>query len=226
MSTKNILFLTILISLSAFLSQCQAPVEQAPTETVQASFYVRYLADGFQLRGQATFFDADSSLIKIPGGVAFMGSGTNEKELPGQLIRYESTLQTPYQSELQFNFKLPDNEKSSKVAVKMSGLPGFKVTKASKSEGLYLDLDGELKTGETILLLFTDPNQEARTILRPGPLTQEQLFIPADALSHFIPGEYQLYLVKQLETEGQEATLDFNFSIEYYTTEEAFTLLE
>lgn len=226
MFKKNPLFLFALILVAGFLSHCQAPTENVQENEIRASFYVRYLADALQLKGQATFFQSDSTVLKIPTGVAFMGSGSKEQELPGQLTRYESNLQTPFQSDLRFNFKLPGNEELSEVKLNMSGLPGFRVVESSKSSGLKLELDGELAANETLLLLFTDPNQEARTVLRPGPLTQDQLFVPAEGLQHFIPGEYRLYLVKQTEQTGQGTGFEYSFSVEYYTAEEAFTLME
>ena len=226
MATKNLAFLTFLLLFAGILCQCESAAPTEEKEKVNANFYVRYLADALQLKGQATFFGSDSTALQIPGGVAFMGSGTQERELPGQLTRYETTLQTPYQTNSRFTFKLPQTESQKEVTVSMSALTDFEVTQASKSEGLVLALDGNLQKDETILLLFTDPKQEARTILRPGPLSKKDLLIPADALLHFEAGEYRLYLVKQSEQNVVGDELDYSFTVEYYTAEKSFTLTD
>lgn len=227
MLTKNFAFLFSLLLISTFLSQCTGETQDVVIEEkAKANFYVRYLADNQELKGQASFFTTDSTILKIPTGVAFMGSGTRERELPGQITRYESVMQASYPSDLRFTFKLPEQEEQSNITLTMSGMPGFQVMEATKSGGLVLDLNGDLADGETLLLLFTDANQEAKTILRPGPLTSEQMLIPADALLHFTPGEYRLYLVKQVETTGQQDGVSYTFSAEYYTTEKVFTLAE
>ncbi len=227
MFPKKFTVLFSLLLISGFLLQCTDTVEDTTSEeTAHANFYVRYLADALQLKGQASFLTTDSTSLKIPAGVAFMGSGTRERELPGQVTRYESTMEATYPPDLRFTFRLPDNDKQTSINLPMQGIQGFEVVEASKSEGLTLSLNGELADGENLLLLFTDSNQEARTILRPGPLTTEQLLIPSDALLHFAPGEYRLYLVKQAEKEDQEQGLTYTFSAEYYTTEKTFILNE
>lgn len=227
MFPKKFTVLFSLLLISTLLLQCTDTVEDTTSdETAHASFYVRYLADALQLKGQASFLTPDSTSLKIPTGVAFMGSGTRERELPGQVTRYESTMEAAYPPDLRFTFRLPDSDKQSSINLPMQGIQGFDVIEATKSGGLTLSLNGNLEDGETLLLLFTDSNQEARTILRPGPLSTERLLIPSDALLHFTPGEYRLYLVKQAEKEGQEQGLSYTFSAEYYTTEKAFTLEE
>lgn len=227
MFKKNYLFLFAILLISGFLAQCTSEPEETSTEeTAKANFYVRYLADALELKGQASFFSTDSTSLKIPTGVAFMSSGTRERELPGQVTRYESTIEAAYPPDLRFTFTLPNHDKQTSVNLPMAGIQGFEVLHATKSDGLILDLNGELADGEDLLLLFTNAKQEARSILRPGPLSTEQLLIPADALLHFAPGEYRLYLVKKANIEKQEQGLSYTFSAEYYTTEQTFTLEE
>jgi len=219
----------LLIILSLLLWQCQESTASAKTPTVFARFSVRYLAEDQQLRGQAELFAGDSSTVAQPlavnGGVAFLGSGTQEKRLPGA-IRYESTLRVPYFSPTNFSFQLPQRDALTQVQLDMAGLDSFEIMQASKTQGLRLRVKGGLEAGESLLLLFTDPNQEARTIVRPGPLNQEGLFIPPDALLHFSPGAYRVYLVKSKETEATIDNFHYQAVVEFYTQEQHFTLVE
>jgi len=217
------------IILSLLLWQCQGTATTTNTPTVFARFNIRYLAEDQQLRGQAELFSGDSSSVAQPlaivGGVAFLGSGTQEKRLPGA-IRYEITLRVPYLSPTNFSFQLPQREALTQVQLDMAGLDNFEVMQASKAQGLRLRVKGGLEAGESLLLLFTDPNQEARTIVRPGPLNQEGLFIPPDALLHFIHGAYRVYLVKSKETEVTIDNFHYQASVEYYTQEQVFNLVD
>ena len=227
MFTTRHLFLISTLAFVALFSSCPSPSStEEEADSYTGYFYVRYLAESNELKGQATLFATDSTALQIPTGVAFMGSGTNERQLPDDIVRYETTLPVAYTGDLRFNFTLPKSEEAIEVKHGLGGITGFSVEKASKTDGLVLDLEGTLGKGENLLLLFTDPNQEARTILRPGPLTSQQLFIPADAVALFEPGEYRLYLVKKIEIESEIENLRYRFSAEYYTSEETFTLEE
>ena len=227
MFTSRHLLLFSVLALSVIFESCAPSADTEDTdEQVRGSFYVRYLAEANELKGQASFYGADSTALQLANGVAFVSSGTRERKLPGDIIRYETTMNVPYPEELRFNFQLPNKEASTEVKYNLTGIPNYEIVEASKESGLILELNGTLAEGETLLLLFTDPNQEARTILRPGPLSREQLLIPADALTLFTPGEYRLYLVKQVEVKAKVAGLSYDFSAEYYSPEAVFTLEE
>lgn len=216
--------LWVLISLS--FSGCATDAPAETTASYQANFYVRYLAENQELRGQASFFQQDSTALELMGGVSFMGSGTQQRQLPGTLVRYEGKMRIPFQNSMRFAFKLPGEEEQTEIKLPMEGVNDFSVTTASISEGLRLKLNSSLADDESLLLLFTDPNQEARTIVRAGPFDQEELFIPADAISLFTPGEYQLYLVKSKQIQTQVKNLSYEASIEFYSKEETFVLAE
>ncbi|MEO0876549.1 MAG: hypothetical protein AAFY48_18255 [Bacteroidota bacterium] len=225
-TSRHLFLISALGFLAHFFSCTSESTTVEEPEYLTGNFYVRYLVETNELKGQASFFSADSTALQLPNGVAFMGSGTQERQLPGDIIRYETTLPVAYTGDLRFNFQLPKSEEELEVKHGLGGITGFEVETASKTEGLVIDMEATLGEGENLLLLFTDPNQEARTILRPGPLSREKLFIPADAVALFEPGEYRLYLVKQIEVESEVANLRYRFSAEYYTPEEAFILEE
>jgi hypothetical protein len=155
-----------------------------------------------------------------------MGSGTKLKQLPGGILRYENTFDAAYTSPLRFSFTLPNQESITELTFPMDGIDDFEVLSANKSAGLRISLDGGLAKDESLLLLFTDPKKETKTIIRPGPLTSEDLIIPADALLHFTPGEYRLFLVKSKETIGVQKGLQYQTIIEFYTKEKSFQLAD
>jgi hypothetical protein len=230
MRLHNTLHFGLLLFISFFLWQCSEESSKANKPNIFANFEVRYLAADLQLRGQAFFSQGDSINIATPlsftNGVAFMGSGTKLKQLPGGILRYENTFDIAYTSPLRFSFTLPNQKNITELSFPMDGIDNFELISANKSDGLRISLDGGLAKDESLLLLFTDPNKETKTILRPGPLSSEDLIIPADALLHFTPGEYRLFLVKSKEIIGVQEELQYQAIIEFYTKEKNFQLAE
>ena len=210
-----------------FSSSCQSEQAVAEQLSYTGSFNVRYLAESSELRGQATIYAPDSTTVLLEKGLAFMSSGTQLKQLPRQVNRYDGKQRIPYTSPLRFDFTLPEQTTITQVSLAMLGISDFSITSASKADGLRLDIDGNIKADESLLLLLTDSNQELRTIVRPGPLSTESLFIPADAIALFTPGDYRLYLVKSKKITGKtDDGFEYNFAIEFYTREKNFTLAE
>lgn len=217
----HLLYLTVF---STFFWGCGAEQSTEHTPRLAANFYVRYVAENQELRGQASFFQEDSTTLAFPGGVSFMGSGTQMKELPNGLLRYEGKIQIPFQNPTRFTFKLPGLDIPTEINLSMVGIDQYSITSASKSEGLRLTVNNTLAADESLLLLFTDPNEEVRTIVRPGPLERTELFIPADAVALFTPGKYRVYLVKSRQIKAQTEGLDYEASVEFYSTEKEFEL--
>ena len=222
-------FFTLLF-LSLILCNCGKPDEvKAPIiPTTFAHFAIRYLEGSKDLRGQASFSQGDSIAIakpiKIEGGVSFMSSGMKQKDLPRQIIRYDATLKSDFEAPFRFGFKLEGDETPREISYSMSPVGDFDVRSADKEEGLRIGLKTPVSNTEALLLMFTDANQEVRTILRPGPFSKDVLFIPADALLHFIPGAYQLYIVKSKEEKRIENGVDTQVHIEFYSEEVTFVL--
>jgi hypothetical protein len=229
MQIHKTLHFGLLLIILLFLGQCSEQNTSEATTRIFANFEVRYLAEDLQLRGQAFFSQGDSinnaRPISFTNGVAFMGSGTKIKQLPGGILRYETTLETAYVSPARFSFNLPQQENITELSFPMNGIDNFELISASKANGLKISLDGGLAKDESLLLLFTDPQQETKTIIRPGPLTSKDLFIPADALLHFTPGAYRMFLVKSKEMMGVREGLEYQAIIEFYTKEKNFELV-
>lgn len=218
----------LLLLVSIFLGQCKENPPPENQKRVFANFEIRYLAEDLQLRGHSYFTQGDSlanaTPISLSKGVAFMGSGTQLKLLPEGIMRYETTFDLAYTSPLRFSFTLPQDEEITELSLPMNGINDFEIINATKKDGLRISLDGGLAKDESLLLLFTDPNKETKTIVRPGPLTSQDLFIPSDALLHFPTGEYNLFMLKSKETIGIMDGFEYQAIIEFYTKEKAFTL--
>ncbi|MEM1214250.1 MAG: hypothetical protein AAGJ82_01100 [Bacteroidota bacterium] len=205
-----------------------SPTSSEPEATpVFADFYVRYLADAQQLRAQAKFKTGDSLAVAqplpFPRGVAFQGSNLQEKSL-ASVLRYESSRTLAYTTPLRFTFQLPEQTEQTTIEVDMVGLDTFTITQASVQDGLRLEINTELKDSESLVLFFTNPDGEARTIIRQGPSRLKQLFIAPDALVHFVPGDYRMYIVKRQLVEEQQGELSYQAIVEYYTKEVAFAI--
>ncbi|MEL7219686.1 MAG: hypothetical protein AAGJ93_00125 [Bacteroidota bacterium] len=230
MQLHNLLKFSLFLLTPLFLGQCTEASPSDKQERIFANFEVRYLAEDLQLRGYAYFSQGDSvannQALSLANGVAFMGSGTTLKTLPEGVIRYENTFKLDYVSPLRFSFTLPQQEEAIELSFPMDGINDFAVTSATKKNGLRIDLDGDLAKDESLLLLFTDSDNATKTIVRPGPLTKEDLFIPSDALLHFKTGDYRLFMLKSKETAGVMDELEYQAIIEFYTQEKAFTLVE
>ncbi|RMF04829.1 MAG: hypothetical protein D6772_00045 [Bacteroidetes bacterium] len=219
------------ILLVGVLGSCQP---DGTTEEVGVTHYayldVRYLAPEQSLRGQAIFTQGDSVLsaqpLVVPGGASFMGSGMKKKNLYDDRIRYETTLKTAYVDSLRFRYRAQEDEPWQETSLSMSPVRGFRVVSASKQNGISVAVDASVDLTERLVLLFTDPNGEARTVVRLGPLSDKTIFIPADGLDNYLAGPYSLYIVKIKEGEFTQGKWLVNEHLEYYTAAQSFTLAE
>lgn len=217
--------------LAVFVWQCASDSAPAATAaasaaTFKASFHVRYIAGQGELRGQADFTPLQSgqSVPEIEGGVAFWGSATNKKTLPGDVIRFESTTQGTWLAGKNFRFQLPGSTTPVEIPILMDGIQDMRVAKASKTTGIEVNMGTTLSDDESLVFIFTDAKGETRTIVRPGPLAADPLLLPADALYHFTPGAYTVYAVKTQKSEGTAQGLNYLLQVEYYGDEIEFDL--
>lgn len=229
MQTKlDTLFTLLLLSLILWTCGGHEEPKEPVQPTIFAHFAIRYLESTKELRGQASFSQGDSIAVakplKIQGGVSFMSSGMKQKDLPRQIIRYDATLKNDFVAPFRFGFKLDGDEAPREISYNMSPVGDFSILSADKENGLRIALNEPISNTEALILMFTDTNQEAKTILRPGPISKDVLYIPADALLHFTPGAYQLYIVKSKEEKKIESGVDTQILIEFYSEEVGFVL--
>ena len=207
-----------------------------PSPTAEAALIavpeVRYLADARELRGQLTLLRGDSLPSATPfqsgGGISFMGATTRPVALGNELVRYETTLNTPYPADsLTFRFTAPDGRprelKLHLSAPVVTGLPDT----IYRSRGLSFSAGGRpLHADESLLLFLSDEQGNARQVLIAGPSRDTLLRAPAPSLSNIEPGNHRLYLVKKKDYRGRMNGLNVTGYVEYYTEEVPVYLAE
>jgi hypothetical protein len=222
------------LGLSLLLSLSWACQKEPATETTTPRYFahldVRYLAPSQELRGQAIFTEGDSAVnatpLSVPGGAAFMGSGMTAKKLFDDRIRYQATLQTDYPDSLRFRFRASEENPWEETALQLSPVDSFRVITASKQNGISVVVSASVGLEERLVLLFTDPNGEARTVVRLGPLSDNTIFVPAQGLEKYVTGDYSLYVVKIKDGTFQQGEWSVNQHLEYYTAAQNFTLAD
>lgn len=219
----------LIIGTLLLIANCRSDDAANERPSLQAGLFVRYLAPERQLKGQASFMRADTAAsaqpLRLPGGVAFMGSGMQARELPGDLVRYTTTLTAAYPTPLRFSFTPENGGEQRIIELSMSPLDSFAVVGIpSLAAGITLYLASGLQDDESLVCLFTAPDQQARTIIREGPLAAGELLLPPASLTHFTTGDYRLYLVKKQDRQFTQGDLSISSAIEYYTKEIGLTI--
>lgn len=220
--------LILLLGIVGLFNGCRHPEPPPVAARYQADFHVRYIANQRELRGQADFkaLQPEQPAPDIAGGVAFWGSSTQKKTLPGNVTRYEQTSVGDWLKDKTFQFQLPDATEPQTIPIQMDGITRLQIVKANLREGIQVNIGTSLRDDESLVFLFTDPTGENRTIIRPGPLTTTTLLLPADATYHFVPGAYMVYAAKTQKTEGTRPGLNYRLQVEFYSEEVAFSMKE
>lgn len=216
MSIVRLFSAILLISLLG----CQA-AEEAAGPKIFGNLYVRYLQEGNHIKAEASFFEGDSAHlaqpITIPGGVSFLGSGMESRNIQGKLIRYQYENTTDYPGELSFKV-LDENGKVHQFAAKMPPVADFLIPDTiSKARGIVLELQpAPASPNEQLALLFSDAEGKASLVEIPPPIGQKVPISPAQ-LKKLGSGPHQLYLVKKQNTFIQQEAYRVDFEVEFYT---------
>lgn len=212
---SNLYFLLGVLLLAAACSSDQQP-------KIYGSFFVRYMEQGRHTRAHANFYEGDTLATASPktwtGGVAFMGSSMDARDLRGSGIRYVAERQMDFMSEYVFRF---NDEKGKMQEVKMNAISmekaGFKEP-VSKKAGLIFTYSGEkLKAGERIVLLLTDEQNQTQTLEFQGPQSSNDIILSNDMAASVPVGKLQAYAVRTGKTEFQQGRFDYLLESEYYT---------
>lgn len=213
----------ICLCLLLLLTACRDVPDEAPKRTKMfADFFVRYLAPEQQIRGQVSFWDGMSwsSLdpIEPDGIVSFEGHQLSPRRLPGDLIRFSETYQGAYEEPLAFRFRDKDG-RYLQYELKMTPIRDFFVKgKISKQEGASFVINGGVMSKEeSLVFLFTNSRNEARSITVEGPNPDVTVHLSAEQLKGLTPGSGRLYLVKKLQKAESHPNLELTAAIEYYT---------
>ena len=214
---------TLLAIGSMFFFGCQRPRQQEEPKHLFAEFFVRYLQAEKELKAHVSFYEGDTVKTAVPksfaGGATFQGHSMEARNLPGGTIRYIYEQLGTYADTFQFRFK-DDFGQNRIIPVAMTPIDSFAVQggQASRSAGMSLFArGGQLNQGESMVLLFSDEDQKASTIMLTGPSAGEEYRIPAAKVETLSPGKNTLYLVKKKRTAEKGDSLSVLADIEFYT---------
>lgn len=223
MKQRYSILIPFLILGSMFFFGCRSTQPQEKPNHLFAEFFVRYLQAEQELKAHASFYEGDTIKTAVPksfaGGATFQGQSMEARNLPGGTIRYIYEQLGSYADTFQFSFK-DDFGQSRGIPVAMTPIDSFAVQggQASRSTGMGLYArGGQLSRGESMVLLFSDENQKASTILLTGPSAGEAYRIPAAKVETLSPGKNTLYLVKKKRTVEKGDSLSILADIEFYT---------
>lgn len=189
---------------------------------IYGSFFVRYMEQSRQIIAHASFYEGDTLATARPkiwtGGVAFLGSSMDARNLQGSGIRYVAERQMDFMSDCVFRFT-DDKGKMQEIKMKAGSMAkaGFKEP-VSKQSGLVFTYSGEkLKAGERIVLLLTDEQNQTQTLEFQGPQSSNDIVLSNDMATSVPLGKLQAYAVRTGKTELQQGRFDYLLESEYYT---------
>lgn len=194
----------------------------AEPQPLYANFFVRYLELERTLKAQASFRTGDSLAtarpVAVEGGIAFQGSGMEQRELGQDLIRYHYQRSGDYRPPYTFRFTDPGGVRRE-YTIDLKPVAGFRVTpRISRSGGGAFSLsDGALEAGESLVVLITDARNQAASVTIEGPAAQQEHRIPSAPLAPLTPGRGQVYLVRKKTTQLQEGRLTVLLEGEFYS---------
>ncbi len=223
MKRRYTIYLAALITAAILLPACREEKPEEKAKHLFAEFFVRYLQAEQEIKAHASFFEGDTIQSAAPkafaGEVTFQGNSMEARSLPGGTIRYTFEQLGDYADAFQFRFR-DDSGQGREIAAAMAPIDSFAISggKASRSSGMTLyATGGKLNPGESMVLLFSDENDKAYTIMLSGPSAGEEYRIPAAKVETLSPGKHTLYLVKKKRAAEKGDSLSILTEIEFYT---------
>ncbi len=190
---------------------------------------IRYLADTKRLNGEVYFFLGDSlanSEVFRPaeGSVSFLGSAMQADEL-GTRQRWRSEMKVAFPEELRFTFPRSSGstDGAQKATVRIEFSPPHTDSLPSKllrAEGARFSAGRQALAADENIVVFFEPEQRSqspRRIVVAGPTTNDKISLPANTLEGILPGQYQVYFIKQKLAKSQQDGLASAIQLAYHT---------
>ncbi|MBK8703449.1 MAG: hypothetical protein IPN33_07370 [Saprospiraceae bacterium] len=196
-----------------------------------ADYFVRYLADVSEIKAQASFYEGDTLETAVPkviaGGVSFQQSAMEAKSLQREVVRYLLQRRSEFIPPFTFAFTGDDGEKVT-YTLPMNPIDSFSFKgPISKSKGGTLILKGEpLSAKESLVVLFSDARNQAGSVTIQGPITTQEVFIPATNLANLQTGAGMVYLVRKIVKIEDTPARYVIAAGEYYTPAIGVVLVE
>lgn len=227
---KNHLFYLILVNICLLACNSDSH-DSASSEKMMSDYYIRYLASEKQIKAEASFSKADTSQnfmpYKVEGDVKFQGKNMGHRELPDKTIRYNFENYIEYPSKFTFEFR-NSSGKNQKQVLELPPLVNFAIQgDVSQKNGGILSLeDNEFQDGESIVMLLSDLRTNTITIEFNLTAESSSLEIPSARLLELEPGAIRMYLVRKKIQTIEEKAMVINSTIEYYSKDSGFVLIE
>ncbi|MCR9290219.1 MAG: hypothetical protein NXI23_22840 [Bacteroidetes bacterium] len=227
---KNLLKI-VLFTIVCLVACNSEPRPLTHSETLFANFYIRYLQPEKQVKAEANFLKGDSlktaKPLLIDGGVAFLSSGMSNRTLPNGAIRYTYENFLDYPSEFTFKFKNPSGDAQKKI-VKLDPLSPISAKGSiSQSKGGILILEKDtLSNGESLVVLISDAEGHTVSFVVESESGSSEFEIPAKKLAKLSSGKINLYVVRKRVEEVNEPGYSFTSTIEYYSDNHEFELVD
>lgn len=197
---------------------CQS--DSASRLSLYANCYVRYMEDNAQIRAEASFYQGDSLETAQPlwleGGVSFLGSGMETRDVEGKLFRYQYQNAGEFPEKASFSYAWNGRDQSFSLAMAAPAPASWPDT-LSRQKGYSLPAPGpNLSADERLILIFTDAANQTTSLEWQGPLPAEGWPLPADKLAALAPGPCQIDLVKKKIKKFSEKPAEVYFTLEFY----------
>ncbi len=214
---------------------CQSDIVESEKATqVWVDVYGRYLEGDQQYKFEATFLKGDTlpaaTIIEPQGSLMIGGHEMKARQLSEELIRCFADFTGPYQAVQTLQLDDPEiNFKSLRLNLPQT--PAFSIAEAalSKATGgsLYLEEELEIKTGESLLVLISDPEKQAAKVEIPGPIKIKEIIIPAVQVQALNIGQGDVYLVyKRLIQNPPVDNVTVKGELEYYSLAQSLEIAE
>ncbi len=206
---------------TALLVACQS--DQAGSKHMFADFFVRYLETERQLKAHAAFYEGDTlktaRSVTFEKPVYFQGYPMDRRQIEDKTLRYIFNGVGTYDSAFVFQYTDLRGRKQD-FNLSMAPIRDFSIKEpvASLRKGFTLLLDASpFDAEESLVLLFTGPNNKSAMAEFKGPFNLTELSVPAVQLVDAEPGLNSLYLVRKRTSQYKTPAMDITASAEYYT---------
>lgn len=209
--------------LSLFLFGCQkGGGSGTDKEQYFANLYVRFLQEERSVKGTASFFKGTSrqtaQSIENESGVIFFGTPMKRKKID-LLTTYLSQINNVAYDSQDLIFYFNDQQgRLHSFQFDMLPIRNWElIGRASKQHGLKVRFSGgAIRESQELVLLFSDKNQKAHSIIIQGPLENELILTP-EQIQDWPMGEGSMYLIKKASYEKLSAPWIIEGQIEYYS---------
>ena len=219
--------ITILAILTILFASCKhEPIkEEDPLKNVQVvtDIYTSYDIDTGILKGEANFQAGkyrEHAIAAHLNGKLYI----NEFEVPKiplkrKYYKYSLKKKTPAPKEYSFKFDL-ENGLKEQIDLPYMPIDTFFISPSQFTENdpLIIHWEGPpLEKEETMMIMFTDANDEIKPWRMNGPSDKNKLIVPKELIYTLATGPGTIYLTRRRRVEGISKIMDYIITTEFVT---------